>query len=174
MGAGVGLGGGESRRSFLKVMGASMALAGLASCRRWPEEKLAPYAHRPANRMDGVAVHYATAFERGGIGQGVVAVSYDGRPIKVDGNPLHPFNKGGSDIFLQASVLNVYDPDRSRGPVRREKGKREETSWEMFAEAVKAAGIGANGDGLVVLSEASRSPSVAAVRRKLTAAKWFE
>src|ERR1700743_785574 len=55
---------GGSRRAFLKVMGASMALAGLASCRRWPAENLAPYAHRPANRMDGVPVHYATAFER--------------------------------------------------------------------------------------------------------------
>src|SRR4051794_537559 len=95
------VGGGESRRTFLKIMGASAALAGLASCRRWPEEKLAPYAHRPANRMDGVAVHYASAFERGGIGQGVVAVSYDGRPIKVDGNPLHPTNKGASDVYLQ-------------------------------------------------------------------------
>src|SRR3954447_13507331 len=108
------LGDGESRRTFMKVMGASMALAGLASCRRWPEEKLAPYAHRPANRMDGVPVHYATAFERGGMGQGVVAVSFDGRPIKVDGNPQHPLNRGGSDIFLQGSVLDVYDPDRSR------------------------------------------------------------
>ena len=89
------LGGGESRRSFLKVMGASMALAGLTSCMRWPDEKLAPYAHRPANRMDGMPVHYATAFERGGMGQGVIAVSFDGRPIKVDGNPGHPFNQGG-------------------------------------------------------------------------------
>src|ERR1700742_3383251 len=72
---------GGSRRTFLKIMGASMALAGLAGCRRWPVENLAPYAHRPAGRMDGVPVHYATAYEIGGIGFGVLAVSMDGRPI---------------------------------------------------------------------------------------------
>ncbi len=166
--------GGDSRRTFLKVMGASVALAGLTSCLRWPDEKLAPYAHRPANRMDGVPVHYATALEIGGMGHGVITVSFDGRPIKVDGNPTHPFNKGGSDLFLQASVLNVYDPDRSRGPVSRVGGKRTETTWEAAGPALKSGAIGAGGAGLVVLAEASRSPSVAAMRRKLPDAKWFE
>ena len=151
------VGGGESRRNFLKIMGASAALAGLASCRRWPEEKLTPYAHRPANRMDGVPVHYATAFERGGMGQGVIAVSFDGRPIKVDGSPTHPLNMGASDIYLQGDVLNVYDPDRSRGPVTREGGKRSESTWEDFEAAAKKI----DKSKLVVLSEASRSPSVA-------------
>src|SRR4051812_6094434 len=66
---------GASRRTFLKIMGASVALAGMASCRRWPAEQLAPYAHRPANRMDGVPVHYATAYELSGMGIGAVAVS---------------------------------------------------------------------------------------------------
>src|ERR1700744_2651931 len=97
---------GGSRRAFLKIMGASMALAGLASCRRWPAEDLAPYAHRPAGRMDGVPVHYATAYEIGGMGTGVIAVSVDGRSIKVDGNPTHPLSKGASDAYLQASILN--------------------------------------------------------------------
>ena len=109
---------GEGRRTFLKVMGASLALAGLASCRRWPEEKLTPYAHRQPGRMDGVPVHYATAFESGvGWGRGWWRCRLTGRPIKVDGNPAHPLTKGASDVFLQASVLDVYDPDRSRGPV---------------------------------------------------------
>ena len=112
------VGGGESRRTFLKIMGASAALAGLSGCIRWPEERLTPYAHRPANRMDGMPVHYATAMEEGGMGYGVLAVSYDGRPTKVDGNPTHPLNKGASDVCLQASVLNVYDPDRARGVVK--------------------------------------------------------
>ncbi|HEY4330900.1 MAG TPA: TAT-variant-translocated molybdopterin oxidoreductase, partial [Phycisphaerae bacterium] len=164
--------GGSNRRTFLKVMGASMALAGLASCRRWPEEKLTPYAHRPANRMDGVPVHYATAFERGGMGQGVIAISFDGRPVKVDGNPGHPLNRGSSDMFLQGSILNVYDPDRSRGPVLREKGKREEKTWAAFeAEAAKL-----DKTSLVVLAEASRSPSVVRLRGDLVkaGAKWFE
>ncbi len=170
------LGGGEARRTFLKIMGASMALAGLASCRRWPEEKLAPYAHRPANRMDGVPVHYATAFERGGLGHGVLAVSFDGRPIKVDGNPTHPFTRGASDMFLQGSVLDVYDPDRSRGPVKAPGGKSPTRgTWEEFEKAVRTAMPG-GAAGLIVLAEASRSPSVARLRGELIAAgaKWFE
>jgi molybdopterin-containing oxidoreductase family iron-sulfur binding subunit len=167
--------GGDSRRSFLKVMGASIALAGLVSCRRWPDDKLAPYAHRPANRMDGVPVHYASAYEVAGIGHGVVAVSFDGRPIKVDGNPTHPLTAGGSDPYLQASILNVYDPDRSRGPVQRADGKRTDTNWEDFAAALHAAVPAGNGGaGLVVLAEASRSPSVARLRAQLPQAKWFE
>ncbi len=165
-------GGGAGRRTFLKIMGASVALAGLASCRRWPEEKLAPYAHRPAGRMDGVPVHYATAYEVGGMGYGVVATSFDGRPIKVDGNPGHPLTRGASDMFMQASVLNVYDPDRSRGVVRREWGKQTEATWEEFEAVAKGIDKGK----LVVLSEASRSPSVARLRGELikAGAKWFE
>ncbi len=157
--------GGASRRTFLKIMGASMALAGLTSCRRWPAENLAPYAHRPVGRMDGVPVHYATAYEMGGMGVGVLAVSVDGRPIKVDGNPTHPLSKGASDPYLQASILNVYDPDRSRGVVCREGGKREEKPW---------TGAIASNAKVVVLTEASRSPSVAAMRKKLPQAQWFE
>ncbi|HUO08630.1 MAG TPA: TAT-variant-translocated molybdopterin oxidoreductase [Phycisphaerae bacterium] len=163
---------GGSRRAFLKIMGASMALAGLASCRRWPAEDLAPYAHRPVGRMDGVPVHYATAYEVGGFGVGVIAVSVDGRPIKVDGNPQHPLSKGASDTYLQASVLNVYDPDRSRTPVSREGGNRTEKSWEQFAVAVK--GLDKTGAGMVILTEASRSPSVAAMRKQFSQAQWFE
>jgi molybdopterin-containing oxidoreductase family iron-sulfur binding subunit len=171
------LGGGEGRRTFLKIMGASMALAGLASCRRWPEEKLAPYAHRPANRMDGVPVHYATAFERGGLGYGVLAVSFDGRPIKVDGNPSHPLTQGRSDMFLQASILDVYDPDRSRGVVKGGAGKAlKRSNWEEFEKEVRAKLPEGQAAGLVVLAEASRSPSVARLRADLmrAGAKWFE
>jgi MoCo/4Fe-4S cofactor protein with predicted Tat translocation signal len=169
-----GEGGGTSqgRRTFLKVMGASAALAGLATCRRWPEDHIAPYAHRPANRSDGVAVHYATAFEIAGMGYGALAVSYDGRPIKLDGNPTHPLTRGASDAFLQAAILNLYDPDRSRGPIKRSAGKREDATWADFEAAVKGLDL----KTLVVLSEASRSPSVARLRGELMqgGAKWFE
>jgi MoCo/4Fe-4S cofactor protein with predicted Tat translocation signal len=159
---------GGSRRTFLKIMGASMALAGLTSCRRWPSEHLAPYAHRPAGRMDGVPVHYATAYEMGGMGIGVIAVSVDGRPIKVDGNPTHPLSKGASDAYLQASILNLYDPDRSRGVVSRAGGSRTDKTWADVAK------LPANGAGVVILTEASRSPSVAAMRKKFSQAQWFE
>jgi len=158
--------GSESRRTFLKIMGASVALAGLASCRRWPVEKLAPYAHKPANRSEGMPVHYATAYELGGLGIGVVATSVDGRPIKTDGNPTHPLNKGGSDYYLQASVLDVYDPYRSREVVSRNLKQLESLGY--------AASVNKDGAGLVVISEASRSPSVAAMRKLLPNAKWFE
>ncbi|EQD27807.1 molybdopterin oxidoreductase, iron-sulfur binding subunit, partial [mine drainage metagenome] len=84
----------SNRRRFLKIMGASIALAGLAGC-RWPMETLAPYAHRPANRDPGTPVQYTTAMELGGVAQGMLVTSVDGRPIKVDGNPKHPLNRGG-------------------------------------------------------------------------------
>jgi len=178
-----GGGGNESRRTFLKIMGASIALAGLTSCRRWPAEELAPYAHRPPSRMDGVPVSYATATEIGGIGIGALAVSMDGRPIKIDGNPTHPLSQGGgaSDMYLQASILGLYDPDRSRSPVlrrdvtgpRNEGRERIEKSWADFAAFAKST-IHPDGSGLVILTEASRSPSVAATRKLLPQAKWFE
>ena len=85
-----------SRRRFMQTMGASLGLAGLAAtgCIRLPEEKLAPYAHRPANHTPGTPICYATAFELGGVAQGLLVTTYDGRPIKVEGNPNHPLNAG--------------------------------------------------------------------------------
>ncbi len=164
---------GASRRTVLKILGASAALAGLASCRRWPAEQLAPYAHRPANRSDGVPVHYATATEIGGVGIGLVAKSYDGRPTKIEGNVNHPLSAGASSTLIQASVLDLYDPDRSRNLYSHDKsGKSIIATWDEFIQASEK--IPADGNGLVVLSEASRSPSIAALRKKLPQAKWFE
>ena len=106
----------DERRHFLRIMGASLALAGigLSGCRRWPEEKIAPFAHRPEGWEPGTTKSYATSMELGGVGRGLLITSYDGRPIKIDGNPLHPVNGGGSTAWDQASVLGLYDPDRSR------------------------------------------------------------
>ncbi len=117
-----------SRRRFLQTMGASLGLAGLATtgCIRLPEEKLAPYAHRPENRTPGTPVSYATAMEIGGVAQGLLVTSFDGRPIKIEGNPSHPLNRGAADSLAQASVLELYDPDRSRG-VQWQRGERRET-----------------------------------------------
>ena len=107
-------------------MGASLGLAGLTAtgCIRLPEEKLAPYAHRPENRMPGTPVSYATAFELGGVAQGLLVTSYDGRPIKIEGNPSHPLNAGAADTAAQASVLELYDPDRSFGVSTNRRGER--------------------------------------------------
>ena len=84
-----------SRRNFFQLMGASMALAGVSACRRYEKEEIVPLARRPEDHVPGQARHYATAFELGGAGHALVATSYEGRPIKLDGNPDHPFASGG-------------------------------------------------------------------------------
>ena len=145
-------------------MGASLALAGASGCIRMPEEKLVPYAHRPPSRTPGVPVSYATAMEIGGIAQGLLVTSCDGRPIKIEGNPNHPLNRGACDAIAQASILELYDPDRSRGVIRRNAdGTREASSWEEFARWAKEVFKG-DGEGICVLSEVSSSPSLADMR----------
>ncbi len=110
--------------------------------------------------------------EIGGIGQGLVAVSYDGRPIKVEGNISHPLNLGATDLWAQASVLGVYDPDRARGVTLKGTAK----NWTDFGTAIKD--IAADGTGFAILSEALGSPSVADMKARLLKAKpnaqWFE
>ncbi len=170
------------RRRFLKLMGASLALAGLAGCRRYPVQELAPYAHRPANRDPGVPVQYTTAMDISGIGQGLMVTSYDGRPIKVDGNPSHPMNHGGSDSYDQASIMTIYDPDRARGVVQRANGKFIDSNWVTFfedywkdrlAEAKKDGGR-----GFAILAQAYSSPSLHYMRTRLQKTlphmQWFE
>src|SRR5215469_7304178 len=104
-----------SRRSFLKLMGASMALSGvgLTSCRR-PEAHLVPFTKSAEWTIPGKFLYYATAMPRRTGAIPLVATTVDGRPIKLEGNPLHPASGGGSDTFAQASVLDLYDPFRSR------------------------------------------------------------
>ncbi len=176
-----------SRRTFLKIMGASLALAGLGGCKSWPrmpKDTLAPYAHRPANRDPGVPVYYTTGMDFGGIGQGMLATSVDGRPIEVNGNPGHPLNRGSTDFIGQASVLNVYDPDRSRGVLMRSggaDGSMVDSSWEAFdAFWKKHAGYlhATKGRHFAVLAGECSSPSVHDMRQRLLQmypeASWYE
>ena len=169
-----------SRRQFLKVMGASLALAGMTGC-RWPKETIVPQAKRPPGRAPGVPVRYATAFELGGVATGLLVTSYDGRPVKIEGNELHPFSRGATDAIAQAGVLELYDPDRSRRVVRRDSAGDHEADWhafERFAGPHFAELRQSQGAGLYVLSEASASPSLAEMRARLLAAfpqaKWVE
>ena len=104
-----------SRRGFLGAVAASVALAGMASCRK-PETKILPFNKRPAGFKPGVARFYATTLTRNGQGIGVLVKSNDGRPTKIEGNPDHPSSLGGSDLRLQAELLQLYDPGRSRKP----------------------------------------------------------
>ena len=157
-----------SRRGFLKVMGASFALAGLAGCTKQPDEPVFPYVKQPEDLILGKPMYFATAhpFPTGAI---PVLVKSDAfRPIKLEGNPEHPAAKGKSDPFTQASLLDLYDPDRSRYPTFR----GEQALWgnfqESFAGAVAAT---KDGSGVYFLSETITSPTLAA-QWKQVAAKY--
>ena len=162
---------GASRRDFLKLMAASMTLAGLTltGCRRWPEQRVVPYAARPEGRAPGAPERYATQMEVAGVAKPLLVTSYDGRPIKVEGNPEHPASGGAADAHAQASVLQLYDPDRSRRPVERDGERTRYQHWanfERFAGEHFAAHRETGGRGLAVLAEASASPSLLDMRRR--------
>ncbi len=173
---------GDDRRQFLRVMGASFALAGvgLAACRRMPETTIVPYAARPADRTPGVPVHYATAMELGGVASGLLVKSFDGRPLKIEGNPDHPFNQGACDSLSQASVLELYDPTRSRLAMRKGQpvGSDGFAQFEAFATERFGGLASRGGEGLAVLSEAFAGPSMADAKKRFMArypkAIWCE
>ncbi|MCA8961269.1 MAG: TAT-variant-translocated molybdopterin oxidoreductase, partial [Planctomycetes bacterium] len=158
----------KSRRHFLKVMGASVAMAGAATlpgCVRWPVEKIHSFTYRPQGRTPGVPVEYATAFELDGVARGVVAKSFDGRPIKVDGNPQHPTSLGAADSLTQGSVLGLYDPARSHAVM----SGGSEKSWADF-DALLQTIRGTGGRGVHILCEASSSATLAHLRSRLSTA----
>jgi MoCo/4Fe-4S cofactor protein with predicted Tat translocation signal len=162
--AGSSIGAGEwvdavSRRGFLKVMGASFALAGLAGCTKQPDEPIYPYVKQPEDLVLGRPMYFATAhpFPTGAI---PVLVKSDAfRPIKLEGNPEHPMSKGKSDAFTQASLLDLYDPDRSQFPRFRGEQADFGAFQRDFAQAVAATRTGA---GVALLSETITSPTLAA------------
>ena len=121
-----------ARRQFLKLMGASFALAGLAGCEKSPFVAAIPYVDQPENQTSGLPRYYATAVTFDGFAQPVIATTYSGRPTKLDGNPDHPVTQGRSDIFMQASILGLYDPDRAQAPTRR----GEPVTWKDVAAAI--------------------------------------
>ena len=145
----------EDRRQFIKVMGASFALAGVASsgCLRWPETKIVPAARGQENRVAGHPVAFATCLQVDGVAVPAMATSYEGRPIKLDGNERHPSASGGSSAMTQARILELYDPDRLRATTQ--KGAPSSLPefdgwWATHANALRAK----QGEGLAILSEA--------------------
>lgn len=118
---------GASRRQFLQIMGASMALAGLTACRR-PVENILPFAQKPEELIPGVPVNYATSMPFRGSVRGILVESSDGRPTKIEGNPDHPDSTGATGIFEQATLLDLYDPDRSQQVLRNGSA----ASWNVF------------------------------------------
>jgi molybdopterin-containing oxidoreductase family iron-sulfur binding subunit len=158
-----------TRRTFMKLMGASAGLAGLVGC-RWPRENILPYSRRPEGRIPGKPVHYATSFELDGVATGLLVKSFDGRPIKVEGNPDHPGSLGGSDAIEQAAILEMYDPDRTRNIIRRSASQRRVSDWlafDTFAGERFGALAGARGRGLAILHGTTSSPTFARLREQL-------
>ncbi len=153
------------RRTFMKTLAATMALAGvgLAGCRR-PVEKVLPYARKPEDVIPGIPNFYATAMPLAGVFHPLLVESHTGRPTKVEGNPEHPVSQGASGAFAQASVLNLYDPDRSR--VVRYDGAA--SDWTAFLAAARE--LRARGARLAVVAEPSASLVAAGLREDLLAA----
>src|SRR5689334_6953674 len=167
-----------SRRGFLKLAGASMALAGLAGCTRQPLEQILPYVRQPEELIPGKPIFYATAMPFHGHALPLLVETHEFRPTKIEGNPLHAASMGATDLFAQASILNLYDPDRSTtltymGELR---------SWGDFAMAVNSRindtdGLKAKqGAGLRFLTGAISSPTfgwqMKAVQQSFPQSKW--
>ncbi|MDP8208535.1 MAG: TAT-variant-translocated molybdopterin oxidoreductase [Candidatus Electryonea clarkiae] len=153
-----------SRRTFLSTVGTTLAFAGLTGCRR-PVEKIVPYVDAPENLVLGEPEYYATSMPLGTSSYGLVVTCHEGRPVKIEGNELHPSSLGKSNNFMQASILNLYDPDRSRKITN--KGK--ESSWQEFEDAwkeIKTEFDENGGEGLVILGNESSSPSFERLKKE--------
>src|SRR3990172_4354184 len=152
-------GSGLSRRRFLQLMGASIAFAGLNACTRQPSEQILPYVTAPEEIIPGRPLYFASAFTQGGYATGILVESHEGRPAKIEGNPEHPASLGATDIFAQASVLELYDPDRSQ--IVKNVGRINTwdnclASLKMELEAQRLNG----GAGIRILTETMTSPTL--------------
>jgi molybdopterin-containing oxidoreductase family iron-sulfur binding subunit len=165
------------RRRFLRLMGASLALAGVTACTRQPTETIVPYVHPAVEITPGVPLYFATAMPMGGAAEGLLVESHEGRPTKIEGNPNHPASLGATSLFAQASVLTLYNPDRARavtniGEIR---------SWGAFAAELQrslAEKSASRGAGLRILTGAFSSPTlfdqIKTLLAGLPAAKWHQ
>jgi len=166
-----------SRRSFMKLMGASLGLAGLAACTVQPKEDILPYIRQPEEIVPGEPLYFATAMPRSGGAVGLLVRSNEGRPTKVEGNPDHPASLGATDIFAQAAILQLYDPDRSQsinhlGDI---------SSWGDFITAMTGQASlmqSKKGEGFRLLTESTTSASFTAMMQSFLAdnpqAKWHQ
>ncbi len=174
-----------SRRHFLKLMGASLALAGLTGCSPAPQEKILPYVQAPPGMILGRPLYFASTMPQDGYGLGVLVESHEGRPTKVDGNPDHPACPrppdlparspyGPSNIFAQASILTLYDPDRARTVTHLGQIATADAFVDAYRTALKSKPGGAR---LHILTETITSPSLAyqltALLKKVPGARWY-
>src|SRR5262249_34741906 len=141
-----------SRRGFLRLMGASMALAGMTACTKQPMEPIVPYVRQPEEIIPGRPLFFSSAFTLSGYATPILVESHTYRPTKIEGNALHPASLGGTDAFTQASILDLYDPDRSQtisfmGDVR---------TWSEFLNAIRGPlniEKGLQGSGIRILTQ---------------------
>jgi len=154
------------RRSFVGILGASTALAGLTTgCIRKPVERILPFAKRPEDVVPGEALFYSTGFQVGGSVLGILAEATDGRPIKIEGNPKHGASQGATDVWAQASVLSLYDPDRSQFPQTVTDGELVGADWESAragVDEILGAARKAGGKGMALVIPWTVSPSLRA------------
>jgi MoCo/4Fe-4S cofactor protein with predicted Tat translocation signal len=162
---------GNSRRKFLSLMAASLGLAGLTACRR-PVQNVLPLAKSVEEQIPGNPLFYATAMQSGGSAVGLIVECHDGRPTKLEGNPKHPGSLGAVNGFAQASILSLYDPDRSTSILKQGSA----STWAAFTKA--ASEITGDGEGLRILSGRVISPTLLGLKAQLMAkfpkAKWVE
>src|SRR5664280_53652 len=168
---------GASRRDFMKLMSASLALAGLSACVKQPLEPIVPYVRQPQEIVLGEPLFFASAMPFGAYATPVLVESHEGRPTKVEGNPDHPASLGGSDVFAQASILDMYDPDRSQvitytGEIR---------AWSDYTNAIKGplnSQKAVKGGGMRILTRTVSSPTLTsqinAVLAAYPEAKWVQ
>jgi MoCo/4Fe-4S cofactor protein with predicted Tat translocation signal len=170
---------GLSRRKFLTLMGASLALAGVSGCspKPAPATRFAPYVRAPEEMAPGKPLFFATAMTLGGAGVGLLVESHLGRPTKIEGNPEHPASRGATDLFHQGSILTLYDPDRSQTPTYLGQTR----TWEAALNAVRRmmrAQRAKKGAGLRLLTETVVSPTLGAqlddLLRALPEARWHQ
>ncbi len=164
-----------SRRGFLKLMGASMALAGMTACTKQPLEPIVPYVRQPEELVPGRPMFFASAFTLGGYGSPVLVESHMYRPTKIEGNSLHPASQGGTDVYAQASVLDMYDPDRSQNVMY----MGDISTWSALSAALQGplnAQKSINGSGIRILSRSFSSPTLAdqmqQLLKRFPEAKW--
>jgi len=165
------------RRDFLKLMAASLAFAGLSGCGRAPEQHIIPYVKQPDGMILGKPQFYATAMPFGADAIGLLVESHEGRPTKIEGNPDHPSSLGATNAFAQASILNLYDPDRAQTVTK----AGEIQTWAQFLDAAQALAVtlrATRGEGLRILTGIVASPTLAAqIQTILTLypqAKWHQ
>jgi MoCo/4Fe-4S cofactor protein with predicted Tat translocation signal len=157
---------GITRRDMVMLLGASMSLAGLTGCIRRPVEEIVPFVNTPEDTVPGIPKHYATTMPFRRSAYGLIVESHEGRPTKVEGNPSHPSTLGASSSIVQASVLGLYDPDRSQS-VTLQGAKK---SWSDFVTAwgpLSEAHASDGGAGLAILSESFSSPTLARLASEL-------